>query len=100
MSIALNAVTLLSAVTAAGPSAAFALDWNYHEVQQRSLIVACVAGDTINVEVSVDGGNSWGLFTALAGPQASTVTNIIGPFTHLRVNKVGAAGSATVKGII
>jgi hypothetical protein len=100
MSIALNTVTFLNGVTAAGPSPVFVLDWNYHEVQQRSLIVACVSGDTINVEVSVDGGVTYGLYTALAGPQASTVTNIIGPFTHMRVTKVGSAGVSTVRGII
>jgi hypothetical protein len=98
--ISLRAVTFLNAVTAAGPSQAYALDYRYSSIQQRSILTACVAGDTINIEVSVDGGNSWGILAALAGPQATSITLVNGPFTNIRVNKVGANGSATVKGVV
>lgn len=100
MSIAYRPVNLLAAVTAAGPSAVYPLDYRFESIQKRNLIVACVAGDSILVEVSADGGGSWGTLTTLAGPQASTVYSIDGPYTALRVTKVGATGAATVKGIL
>lgn len=100
MSTQLRAVALLNGVTAAGSSPGYALDYRFGGVQQRSILTSCVAGDTINIEVSVDGGNSWGVHTALVGPQATSVTLINGPFTNIRATKVGANGIAYVKGVL
>jgi len=99
MSISLRPVVLLSGSAAAGRSANYALDYRFSGVQQRSLICIVAAGDSIDIEVSADSGVNWSILQSVVGPAQQTVT-INGPFTTIRVNKIGAAGSGNVRGVL
>ena len=96
--MSMNPVVLLDAVTDEGMSQAIALDYRRVDMIYRNLSCITVAGDTVIVEVSCDGGNSFVEYARTDKPLA--IISLVGPFTHVRVNKVGANGVANVRGIL
>lgn len=102
--------TFLAAVTGVASSFStnwYALDYRFDSEQNRSFIVqAASTADRINIEVTnndilKNGTSNVTFATAESFIGANRyVATLNGPFAAVRITKIGAAGTATVIGIV
>ena len=95
----LSEVTLYASA-AAGTGTAYGVDWQNGEVQTRRIVtVLADAADSIAIEGTLD-GTTWFNIATHTGATTPYVDTLTGPYKQIRAVKTGAAGLATVVGLI
>jgi hypothetical protein len=95
-----NLHTFLSAATSASASATYKLDYRFDEAPTRTLMGTLTAGAHLNVFGALDPTGN-GVEHLISVVSASSFMMVIeAPLGRLRLEKVGASGTATVQGLV
>lgn len=103
MDVVLNRHTFLASVTASTVTDWYPVDYRFCGDQVRTIAGTKATNDTLRVEFLLDkevSGATVFLATAYDSAVNDFSLSITSPVTHIRINKAGSNGAATVKGIV
>ncbi len=94
----LNTISIqMAAATTAGVST-YKTDWRWGDQQHRLAVVASAhASDNFAIVASPDEGTTFVTIATSLSIGANRVTVFDGPWTELRVDKIGTNGAANIK---
>lgn len=100
MSVTLSRVTLFNQ-SAAGDGDAVPVDYirGGGTLSRNVMTNVMNSADTVNIQGSIDGA-TWITLASHTGGAGPFSDVIVGPWAFLRVSKTGAAGTATVIGLV
>ena len=96
----LNTHTFLNGATAASASGLFFTDYRFNDIPERTIMGTLTSGAEVRVLAYVDPVNFLVAHTVSTVSASSFSLVVAGPVAAIKVEKVGASGTATVQGLV